>query len=392
MPKKVLLADDSITIQKVISITLSDEDVDLTVVGSGEEALSKGREIKPDLMLIDISLPDKDGYKVCEEIKKDPVLKDIPVLLLAGTFEPYNEEKGKEVGADDYIVKPFESQELISKVKALIEKKVSEAPEHPEFTGLEETKLSKEEEVASFSEMALFTEELEASQEAVKEKEEEWDLEGFLDIEEEALTEEAKEEKKEEEGLEDLLSEDILEEPLEEVFVPEEKKEPEELETLEEEELEEIEPLEEEEIEEMKVEVEEEKMEEAEEEKVEGLEVERFEGLEVEKLEEPEKEAESLEEEVEVEVPEGLGRGEVEHEVVKLEEEKMREAPEPSPSIPEVAEEVVKGVSPEAVKECIDAAVRDVVEEIAWEVLPDIIESIVREEIEKIKEALARGR
>ncbi|HAG50007.1 MAG: hypothetical protein A2X87_07035 [Deltaproteobacteria bacterium GWC2_42_51] len=120
MSKKILLADDSITIQKVISITFASEDYDLMVVGDGDSAAAKIKESKPDLVIADIAMPGKNGYEVCEIIKKDPGLQHIPVLLLAGTFEPLDDKKAKLVKADDHIVKPFESQELIDKVKNLL--------------------------------------------------------------------------------------------------------------------------------------------------------------------------------------------------------------------------------------------------------------------------------
>ena len=129
MSKKILLADDSITIHKVISITFGDEDFDLEIVSDGEAAVAKAREIAPDLVMADVSMPGKSGYEVCEIIKSDPQLSHIPVLILAGTFEPINDEELKRVGADDFIVKPFESQELIDKVRNLLEREVAPQPE-----------------------------------------------------------------------------------------------------------------------------------------------------------------------------------------------------------------------------------------------------------------------
>ena len=122
MPKKILLADDSITIQKVISITFAAESYELTIVGDGDSAVRKAREIAPDLVMADVAMPGKTGYEVCEAIKNDPQLKDTPVLLLAGTFEPLNKDEALRAGADDSIVKPFESQELLDKVKDLLDK------------------------------------------------------------------------------------------------------------------------------------------------------------------------------------------------------------------------------------------------------------------------------
>lgn len=120
MPKQILLADDSITIQKVIALTFAGEDYKITAVDNGVDALAKAWELRPDIILADVVMPQKNGYEVSAEIKNDPELKDTPVLLLAGTFEPFDEDEAKRVGADGYIIKPFESQSLIRKVKELI--------------------------------------------------------------------------------------------------------------------------------------------------------------------------------------------------------------------------------------------------------------------------------
>lgn len=122
MGKKILLADDSITIQKVISITFATEDYELIIAGDGDTAITKIRESKPDIVMADVAMPGKTGYEVCEAVKKDPALSKTPVLLLAGTFEPLNKSEAARVNADDSIIKPFESQELIDKVNALLER------------------------------------------------------------------------------------------------------------------------------------------------------------------------------------------------------------------------------------------------------------------------------
>ncbi|MBI5493348.1 MAG: response regulator [Deltaproteobacteria bacterium] len=122
MSKKILLADDSITIQKVISITFASEDYELTVVSDGDSAVRKAKEARPDLIMADVAMPGKNGYEVCESVKSDASLRNTPVLLLAGTFEPLDKNEASRVGADDSIVKPFESQELIEKVRELLAK------------------------------------------------------------------------------------------------------------------------------------------------------------------------------------------------------------------------------------------------------------------------------
>jgi CheY-like chemotaxis protein len=121
MSNKLLLADDSITIRKVVGIIFANEEYDLTVVDNGAAAIEKAREIKPDVILADVMMPGKNGYEVCEEIRKDPDLKDMPILLLSGAFEPFDADRARICGANDFISKPFESQQLQEKVNRLIE-------------------------------------------------------------------------------------------------------------------------------------------------------------------------------------------------------------------------------------------------------------------------------
>ncbi|MEE8538104.1 MAG: response regulator [Acidobacteriota bacterium] len=120
MGKRILLADDSITIQKVVELTFSDGDFDVLSVGSGDQAITKAREFKPDIALLDVIMPEKNGYEVCQVLKQDSELSHIPVLLLTGTFESFDRARAEEVGADGYLTKPFESQMLISKVEELL--------------------------------------------------------------------------------------------------------------------------------------------------------------------------------------------------------------------------------------------------------------------------------
>src|SRR6266571_4320853 len=127
MGKKILLADDSITIQKVIELTFSDEDFDVVTVGNGRLALEKVQEVRPDIVLCDIIMPEKDGYEVCEFIKKSSALQHIPVLLLTGAFEPFDQDRAARVGSDGFLAKPFEPETLIAKVKELLGRAASRA-------------------------------------------------------------------------------------------------------------------------------------------------------------------------------------------------------------------------------------------------------------------------
>src|SRR5262245_43326968 len=127
MPKTLLLADDSVTIQKVVGITFANEDVELVTVDNGDDALPRARQVKPDLILADIGMPGLNGYELCAAIRRDPNLSHIPVLLLTGTFETYDEAKAREVGASGHIAKPFEAQALVDRVFQLL----AQAPQKP---------------------------------------------------------------------------------------------------------------------------------------------------------------------------------------------------------------------------------------------------------------------
>jgi CheY-like chemotaxis protein len=120
MPKTLLLADDSVTIQKVVGISFANEDVVLLTVDNGDDAVLRAREARPDLVLADVAMPGKDGYEVCEAIKADPELRHVPVLLLSGTFESFDEARARHAGADGHITKPFEAQALVDRVNELL--------------------------------------------------------------------------------------------------------------------------------------------------------------------------------------------------------------------------------------------------------------------------------
>jgi CheY-like chemotaxis protein len=142
MAYKLLLADDSITIQKIVELILADEGFEIKAFNNGQEALASIPSFKPDIVLADVEMPKMNGYQLCEKIKQNPDMQDIPVVLLATSFEPIDEDIVKEVKADDFIIKPFESQELISKLHALLTVSAvvgEEAESLPETEGLAET-------------------------------------------------------------------------------------------------------------------------------------------------------------------------------------------------------------------------------------------------------------
>jgi len=119
--RKLLLADDSITIQKVVDLTFVDEGVTVVCVNNGREAIERLEEFSPDIVLADVFMPQINGYEVCEYIKQNEKLRHIPVMLLVGSFEPFDEAEARRVGADETLTKPFQSiRRLIEKVGTLV--------------------------------------------------------------------------------------------------------------------------------------------------------------------------------------------------------------------------------------------------------------------------------
>lgn len=119
--RKLLLADDSATIQKVIDLTFADEGVRVMAVSSGREAIEQLEDFAPDIVLADVHMPSPSGYEICEYVKTNEKLKHVPVMLLVGSFEPFDEAEARRVGADDILTKPFQSiRRLIDRVGALV--------------------------------------------------------------------------------------------------------------------------------------------------------------------------------------------------------------------------------------------------------------------------------
>lgn len=120
--RKLLLADDSITIQKVVNLTFADEGIEVLTVSDGDAAMAKMTEFKPDLILADVNMPGLNGYQICEKIKQSDDFRKTPVILLVGSFEPFDEREAQRVGADDFLTKPFQSiRHLVSKVTELLD-------------------------------------------------------------------------------------------------------------------------------------------------------------------------------------------------------------------------------------------------------------------------------
>ena len=120
MSKHVLVADDSITMRKVIEMVFATEDFHLTTVDNGHDAIARALELGPDLVIADVTMPGKNGYEVCQALRAQASTRAIPVVLLSGTFEAYDDALAKSVGVAGHLTKPFESQALIDKVRQLM--------------------------------------------------------------------------------------------------------------------------------------------------------------------------------------------------------------------------------------------------------------------------------
>ena len=123
MAHKLLLADDSVTIQRVIELTFADEDVEVTAVGDGQLAIDRLDTDPPDIILADVDMPKRDGYEVAAYVKSRPKLAHIPVVLLTGAFEPIDQARATAAGSSDVLAKPFEPQMVINRVKELLGRK-----------------------------------------------------------------------------------------------------------------------------------------------------------------------------------------------------------------------------------------------------------------------------
>lgn len=118
MPKqKILIVDDDEMISELIALYLAKEMFETRIVGDGLEALTVFEEFQPNLILLDLMLPGIDGYEVCREIRKT---SNTPIIMLSAKGEVFDKVLGLELGADDYIIKPFDSKELVARVKALL--------------------------------------------------------------------------------------------------------------------------------------------------------------------------------------------------------------------------------------------------------------------------------
>ena len=127
MKTKIMVVDDDPNIRELVRLYLEKEGFEVTCAERGDEAVKLFRASPPNLMLLDVMLPGMDGWQVCREVRK---ISNIPIIMLTAKDETFDKVLGLELGADDYIVKPFDMKELVARIKAVIRRfQASDAPE-----------------------------------------------------------------------------------------------------------------------------------------------------------------------------------------------------------------------------------------------------------------------
>jgi two-component system alkaline phosphatase synthesis response regulator PhoP len=117
---KILVVDDEIYIVHILDFSLGMEGYEVVTALDGEQALEKARTEKPDLIVLDIMMPKLDGYETCKRLKADAETQDVPVILLSAKGRNIDQKVGFEVGADDYITKPFSPRKLVERINAIL--------------------------------------------------------------------------------------------------------------------------------------------------------------------------------------------------------------------------------------------------------------------------------
>ncbi len=125
MKQRILIVDDDENIAELISLYLTKECFETKMVHDGESALEAVQSFQPNLILLDLMLPGMDGYQVCREVRRD---SEVPIIMLSAKGEVFDKVLGLELGADDYIIKPFDAKEMVARVKAVLRRFKSTAP------------------------------------------------------------------------------------------------------------------------------------------------------------------------------------------------------------------------------------------------------------------------
>ena len=128
MSKKILIVDDELNMRMLLKETLEefeDEGVEVLVAENGEEAIESIKTEKPELVILDVMMPEVDGFEVCNTIKNKLGMKDVYVLMLTADGQEFNKQKSKDVGTDDFMTKPFDPDEIIKKAAKILELEIS---------------------------------------------------------------------------------------------------------------------------------------------------------------------------------------------------------------------------------------------------------------------------
>lgn len=139
MATRLLLADDSLTIRKVVELSLENQGFEILGVESAEEALARMAEFQPDIVIADTRMPGSGGLELCRKLKEQESYRRIPVILLSSTFENFDWEEARESGAVAYLTKPFEAKQLVEKLAAFLPPGHGEGVRSPGNSGPEET-------------------------------------------------------------------------------------------------------------------------------------------------------------------------------------------------------------------------------------------------------------
>ena len=121
MPKRVLVVEDEPNIILSLEFLVKEAGYDVRVARDGEEALMAVAEDRPDVVILDVMIPKRDGYDVCQTIRANPAWKDMRIIMLTARGRESEKEKGLALGADDYIIKPFSTRELTTKLKQILD-------------------------------------------------------------------------------------------------------------------------------------------------------------------------------------------------------------------------------------------------------------------------------
>jgi len=120
MRKKILIVEDNSELLELLRITFKEEGFAVATARNGMEAIRKAKSVTPDAVVLDLILPELDGFAVCELLRKDQAMASVPVLMLTGLSSQFTKYTGFESGATDYLMKPTQPKELVARVRALL--------------------------------------------------------------------------------------------------------------------------------------------------------------------------------------------------------------------------------------------------------------------------------